>query len=129
MAELFMIALGGSIGALSRYAMAGWVQNISQSGEFPYGTLSVNLLGAFVIGVLWALSERFMIPLHIREFLFAGLLGGFTTFSTFCLENLNLIRINDWKLVVVNIGISNIGGIFFAAFGFIIAGYLLNIKG
>jgi len=123
MTEFFFIALGGALGALARYGMASWVQTVSQSGDFPWGTLSVNLLGAFLIGVIWALSERFILPLGLREFLFAGLLGAFTTFSTFCLENFNLLRIGDWRPVLINIGLSNILGLVCVAAGFALMTY------
>lgn len=127
MFEFFFIALGGALGALTRYGLASWVQNLSHSGEFPWGTLAVNLVGAFFVGIIWAVSERFIIPLHIREFLFAGLLGAFTTFSTFCLENFNLFRIGDWKLAMINIGVSNIFGLALAATGFMLTGYCFGI--
>jgi len=123
MTEFFFIALGGALGALARYGMASWVQAVSQSGEFPWGTLSVNLLGAFLIGTIWALSERFILPLALREFLFAGLLGAFTTFSTFCLENFNLLRIGDWRPALINIGLSNVLGLVCVAAGFSLMTY------
>ena len=126
MIEILFIALGGALGALARYGLASWVQNLSHSGEFPWGTLSVNLIGAFLIGIIWAIAERFAIPLYARQFMFAGLLGAFTTFSTFCLENFNLFRVGDWKFALINIGVSNVFGLVLIAVGFMLTGWCFS---
>lgn len=120
MSELLFIAVGGAFGALARYGLAGWVQQVSKSPSFPWGTLSVNLVGAFIIGLLWGIFDRFALPTNMRLFLFAGFLGSFTTFSTFCLENFNLFRDGEWRYALLNIGLSNIVGILLLIVGFLL---------
>ena len=91
--RLCSIGLGGFLGAVLRYAFSGWVQGRSGSIIFPFGTAAVNLLGCFVIGVLTFLVEtRSYLSVEARAFLLIGLLGSFTTFSTFGSETLLLIR-------------------------------------
>jgi CrcB protein len=84
--EYLAIAIGGAAGSVLRYA----VQSAFRLQAFPMGTLLVNLLGSFLIGLCAAFAERGM-P-WLRPWLMAGFLGGFTTFSAFSLENLRLIR-------------------------------------
>ena len=106
--NLLIIGIGGFIGAISRYWISGAVQNLSKSYNFPYGTMSVNLLGCFVIGILIQLVEyRGLFSPETRLFVFIGLLGGFTTFSTFALETTNLLRESQWLQGFTNIMITN----------------------
>lgn len=91
------IALGGALGSILRYALSTSIDTRWGEG-FPWGTLSVNLLGCFVIGVLAYLSGsdgRLWGSPETRQFLITGLCGGFTTFSTFGLQTLNLLRDGD----------------------------------
>jgi len=91
--KLLIIGLGGFIGAVLRYLVSSVTQAASGSAIFPYGTMCVNLTGCFVIGVFSLLAEtRGMLTAETRLFLFIGLLGSFTTFSTFGHETFNLIR-------------------------------------
>ena len=91
--RLFSIGAGGFVGAVLRYLVSGWVQNRSGSIAFPYGTLSVNLIGCFVIGFLTFLVEtRSFFSVETRSFILIGLLGSFTTFSTFGNETFALLR-------------------------------------
>lgn len=93
MTNLLLVGIGGFIGSILRYLASGWVQQISRSVEFPYGTLAVNLVGCFIIGVLAQLADaRGMFTGETRAFVFIGVLGGFTTFSSFGNETLNLLR-------------------------------------
>lgn len=87
------IALGGAIGSVARFASTEWVQARWPSA-FPWGTLLVNVLGSLIIGMLAALSEsgRWQLPLVYRQFLMIGVLGGYTTFSSFSLQTLMLMR-------------------------------------
>jgi CrcB protein len=91
MKELIVVGLGGFVGAISRYLVAGWVQNLSNS-HFPFGTLMVNSIGSFVIGLLAGIFQHAVISPQMRLFVFIGLLGAFTTFSTFSYETLMLLR-------------------------------------
>jgi CrcB protein len=93
MRNLLIIGFGGFIGAILRYAVSGQVQKWSASVDFPYGTLAVNLLGCLLIGALTRLDElRGVLTPEMRFFIFIGLLGAFTTYSTFSNEAINLIN-------------------------------------
>ncbi|GAB5518732.1 MAG: fluoride efflux transporter CrcB [Rhodothermales bacterium] len=117
MTKLAMIALGGAVGALLRYGVGVWSGQHIGTG-FPWGTLIVNLLGAFVIGVLAALMQRTLWADWLVGLVMVGLLGAFTTFSTFSLEAVTLFREGATAKAVLYLGVSNIGGIALAAFGF-----------
>jgi len=105
MGKVLFVGLGGFIGAILRYWIGGWVQGASGSASFPYGTLTVNLIGCLAIGLLSQLAEasQVMTP-ETRLFLFIGLLGAFTTFSTFGNESMNLLRDGQTFLSLMNIG-------------------------
>lgn len=86
------IALGGALGAVSRYALGNIVSQ-QLGASFPYGTLSVNILGSFVIGVLWVwlAQQQWGNPAY-KQFLIVGFLGAFTTFSSFSLDSILLLQ-------------------------------------
>ncbi|MDD4909089.1 MAG: fluoride efflux transporter CrcB [Candidatus Omnitrophica bacterium] len=129
MLRLFFIALGGAAGTLLRYIASGIDYRFS-NGVFPVSTLVVNLAGSLVIGFLWGIFERLAVAPTVRMFIFIGILGGFTTFSTFSLENFNLIRDGEFKIAVINILASNIIGIALVFAGFAAARFLMaNLKG
>jgi len=98
------IALGGATGATLRYAIAGWVQGSRWAPtSFPGGTMVVNVSGCFAIGVLTALFYgRFVVASEMRTFLLVGVLGGYTTFSTFALETFNLLEEGSFGLAAAN---------------------------
>jgi len=119
------IAVGGMAGALLRYGVSGFTYKFA-NGMFPWGTLVVNLSGCFVMGVLWAVSERVVLPVAFKPFVFVGILGAFTTFSTFALETFQLLRGREMKMALLNILASNILGIILLFAGFMVAGVLLK---
>jgi len=128
MLRFLFIAIGGAMGALLRYAISGMTYKYLD-GVFPWGTLSVNLIGAFAIGFLWGLSEKIIISPDFRSFVFIGIIGSFTTFSTYSLETFNLFRDGEIKLALSNILISNILSIALVLVGFMTSRYLLNLLG
>ena len=91
--QLLLVGLGGFLGSISRFVMAGAFNRFSPALGFPVGTLTVNILGCLLIGLLHGLAEtRSLLGPDIRIFLFIGVLGGFTTFSTFGFESLALLK-------------------------------------
>ncbi len=104
MGKLLLAGLGGFIGSSLRYVMTGYVQQTSRSISFPFGTLAVNLIGCLIIGFLSQLAEsRGVFTAESRTFIFVGLLGGFTTFSTFGNETMNLWRDGQNGFAIANI--------------------------
>ena len=92
MSQVIAIAAGGALGSVLRYGMSTWVHALAGRG-FPYGTLVVNVLGCLAMGVLFVLLvERMGTSAVWRAGLLIGVLGGFTTFSTFSIETFNLIE-------------------------------------
>ncbi|HBG74076.1 MAG TPA: fluoride efflux transporter CrcB [Anaerolineae bacterium] len=105
MVKLLIIGFGGFIGSVFRYLFGGYVQKLSNSVAFPYGTLAVNLLGCFVFGFLIQLAEsRGIFTSETRAFIFIGILGGFTTFSTFSNESVNLLRSGESIAALLSLG-------------------------
>jgi CrcB protein len=97
------VFLGGGIGATARYWMSGSIYKWAGS-SFPFGTFIVNALGCATIGFLMAaLEERFLVTPSLRIFLTIGILGGFTTFSTFSYETISMMRDAEFFLASVNI--------------------------
>jgi CrcB protein len=102
--KLFLAGIGGFVGSALRYAVSGFVQNWSGSIRFPFGTLAVNLAGCVLIGFLSQLAEtRGIFSADVRTLIFIGVLGGFTTFSAFGNETINLWRDGENALAVANI--------------------------
>lgn len=99
-----VVGAGGFVGAVMRYGLAGWVHGGGRTHAFPWGTLAVNVTGCLLIGVLGGVTEsRSLFSPEMRVFLFIGLLGGFTTFSTFGFETLMLLRDADFMRAGANI--------------------------
>ena len=112
MTNLLLVGLGGFIGSILRYLLSGYVQGSSRSVDFPFGTLAVNLIGCFVIGFLAQLAEgRGLFTSQARTFIFVGILGGFTTFSSFGNETINLARDSQFVNALANIGANVILGL------------------
>lgn len=93
--HLVSIAIGGALGALARYGLSGWIHARLGAG-FPWGTLGVNVLGSFLIGFGLSYLQHTALPPEAREFLAIGLLGAFTTFSTFTWETAALLQDGEW---------------------------------
>ena len=119
MRNLIMVGLGGFTGSVFRYLISGWIQRLSDSPFFPYGTLGVNILGCLLIGLLdgWADNVELFSP-PVRLFLLVGLLGGFTTFSTFGYETMALLRDREAPAALLYVGLHLILGFAAVAIGY-----------
>jgi len=126
MIKIIVLAAGGAAGTLLRYALSGVIYRFL-GGIFPWGTLAVNLVGSLAIGLLWGVFEVENLPPQIRNFLFIGVLGGFTTFSTFALESFNLLRDGEIKLALLSIIASNVIGVALVFSGFVLSKYIINL--
>ena len=106
MTRIVLVGAGGFLGAICRYLISGWVHRMLPFSGFPYGTLTVNILGCLLIGFLSGLAEtRNVLGPEARLFLLLGLLGGFTTFSTFGYETLALARDAESLKALANIAL------------------------
>jgi CrcB protein len=118
MTNVLLVMLGGSIGALSRYGASLLAVKLFGS-RFPWGTLAVNLVGCFLVGLAFALAERgsgIMGP-SMRLFFVTGYLGGLTTFSTYALETTNAMGVQNSMVAVINIAANNLIGVAFVLLG------------
>jgi CrcB protein len=124
MPRFLLIGLAGFVGTLARYWLSGVVAR--RYGEtFPYGTFAVNALGCLLAGFLFYLMyDRFLASPTSRSVIFIGLLGGFTTFSSFGLQTFTLLRDGEIFLALLNIGLSNIAGLFLLWAGYKLAGLI-----
>ena len=121
MGKLLLIGLAGFIGTLSRYWLSGVVAR--RYGEtFPMGTLVVNLVGCFLVGLLfYLLQERFLVNQTVRTVILIGFLGGFTTFSSFGLQTFTLLQDGEFGLAALNILGANVIGLVLVWAGYTLA--------
>jgi CrcB protein len=102
--QLLWVGLGGFFGSIGRFVMAGMFNRFSPALGFPVGTLTVNVIGCFLIGLLHSVAEtRSLLGPDTRIFLFIGVLGGFTTYSTFGFESLALLKDGAMLKASINI--------------------------
>ena len=103
MLSIFGVGAAGFLGAISRYLLSGWVYGLA-GGRLPWGTLAVNVAGSFLLGIVYILSvERSAVSPELRVILAVGFLGSLTTFSTFSMETVNLLREGNIYLSLTNI--------------------------
>lgn len=120
------IMLGGALGSAARYALSVWVAG-KVGEEFPWGTFAVNLIGSFVIGFVAGLTGPdgpLMVPEVVRVFIMIGILGGFTTFSSFSLQTLMLLQDGQWLWAAGNILLSVLLCLLATAGGIVLANIL-----
>jgi len=101
--KILLVGIGGALGSILRYLATNGVQQLFR-GAFPFGTMAVNILGCLVIGFLSQLSDmRSVFTPESRAFVFVGVLGGFTTFSSFGNESVNLLRAGTTGQALANV--------------------------
>ena len=108
MLSYMWVAIGGALGTTARYWLSGVVAR-SVGETFPWGTLVINVTGSFVIGFFGALTGpdgRLFVGSTARQFVMIGMCGGYTTFSSFSLQTLNLMNEGEWFRAAANIGLS-----------------------
>ena len=116
---ILLAGLGGFIGSAGRYLIGGWAHGLMPLTTFPVGTLVVNVSGCFLIGLLGGLVEtRQLLGPDLRVFLLIGVLGGFTTFSSFAYETLALTRDAEFSRALLNIGAQVVLGLGAAWLGY-----------
>jgi fluoride exporter len=129
--KYLLVALGGALGTIARYALSGFVA--THFGEtFPWGTIIINISGSLVIGFFATLTGpdgRVFVGSEIRQFVMMGLCGGFTTFSSFSLQTLNLARDGELGLALANVGLSVLLCLLAVWVGHIIAEHLNQLPG
>lgn len=118
---VLLVGLGGFAGAIARFWLGGYVAGKVQS-NFPWGTLIVNVTGAFALGLVFGL-EDYLSP-SARLAMGTGFLGAYTTFSTFSLETIRLMMSQEYWLAGFYVGLSILGGLFAAALGIAVGGGL-----
>lgn len=112
-----ILASGGAIGTSLRYLIFVLIEKKTGHG-FPWATLIVNLAGSFAIGFFWALFEKTAVSPATRMFIFIGILGSFTTFSTFAFDNMNLFNQQGILPMLINMLVNNMGGILLCVIGY-----------
>jgi CrcB protein len=126
---VLLIGFGGAIGSILRFltslVAAHWF-----GAEFPYGTLIVNLSGAFVIGLVQQVSsETLLIPDNVRIFLTTGMMGGLTTYSTFSYETVRLMETNAWHQAWINIFVTTTVALSLCFLGIAVGRLVLSLRG
>lgn len=111
--NILVVGAGGFVGSVFRYLISGALQKLSPEGVFPLGTLGVNIIGCLVIGLLAGVAENLQVfgP-QVRLFLFLGVLGGFTTFSSFGYETMAMLRDGQALAAMTSIGLHVVVGLF-----------------
>jgi len=122
MSHFLAVGIGGCLGSIARYWLSGAVQRYSASDGFPFGTLAVNVLGCLLLGWVIGLVEyRQLFGPNVRLFLTIGVLGGFTTFSTFGYETFALMRDNQLLLALANVAGNVVTGVVAVTAGWFLA--------
>jgi len=125
---LMVVALGGALGAMARYGLSGWVQGWGGT-TFPVGTLAVNIVGSFLLGLSLYLLESTAPTTEMRSFVTIGFLGAFTTFSTFSYEAVVLLQGGEWARGGLYVGGSVVLGLVGVLMGLSLGSFILQARG
>lgn len=124
--EILAIAVGGGLGSVLRFLLSRWIQGRTETGYFPWGILTVNLLGCLLIGILFGiLVERFNVGPMVRSGIFLGILGGFTTFSSFSMDTITLFYSGAYGLAAIYVLLSVVVGILATGLGLSLVRFIL----
>lgn len=115
-----LVGFGSFLGGVGRYLLTILIQNRFLT-SIPYGTLAVNIIGCFFIGIIYGLAEKMNIKAEWQLFLATGILGGFTTFSSFSYETISLFREQQYSYALLNIGMSIFLGLAATLIGIMVA--------
>jgi len=126
MYKIILLVAGGGIGTVARFVVADYTHKY-YLGNFPLGTLMVNMIGSFIIGLLWGLFDMQNISHGVRAFLFIGILGGFTTFSAYAIESYHMFKDGDVKLAMLNVLSNNVLSIGMVVIGLMLSSQLHKI--
>ena len=125
MFNVLLVGTGGFVGSVGRYLVGLWVQSLVKQPWLPYGTLAVNVIGCFFIGLLYGLGEfRQLLRPEARLLLVVGVLGGFTTFSSFGYETFALMRDREFAATLANIGAQLVLGLIAVWAGHLVARFI-----
>ena len=120
MQKVALLCLAGALGTVSRYAVAGLVEEHFGSDGFPWGTLAVNVIGCFLAGMVWVFSDHHPLRMSVemRAILMIGFMGAFTTFSAFMMDTGKMLHEGNWLWAFGNVTMQNVVGAasFFAGF-------------
>lgn len=119
---ILLIALGGAVGTLARYGTGTLLAAPSARAGFPFGTLAVNLIGCFIMGLLQAFFVDRLVQPQYRLALLVGFLGGYTTFSSYGWETTAFLQNGQWAMAALNIGANNVIGIPLVILGYFVGG-------
>ena len=108
--NVLLVAIGAAVGGVARYLIGGWLASLLGAG-FPWGTVFVNVTGSFVIGVVLVLVQGGALPAGARPFVAVGILGGYTTFSTYSYETLELMTDGNYGVAVINVFVQLVLGL------------------
>lgn len=123
MKNVLLVAVGGGLGSVCRYLLAGYVLHRTPNLSFPLGTFLVNVAGCFGVGVLGGLVVKYdLLSPDVRVFLFTGIAGGFTTFSAFGLESFHLLRRGEVWVAAAYVAFSVLVGLLAVWVGFLLSG-------
>jgi CrcB protein len=121
LARFLMVAAGGALGSMARYWVGGWAPRVFGQA-FPYGTLIVNTVGSFLVAVIMSVGLRTTaISPNLRLFLTVGVMGGFTTYSSFNYETLALFQQRLWMTGVLNMAVTGLGCLLAGVLGLALA--------